>query len=255
MKDEIISKLHQIEKEYQVTVLYAVESGSRAWGFESKDSDYDIRFIYAHPLEWYITIEDKRGVIEIKAQGSLDFSGWDIRKALGLYKRSNPPLYEWLISPIIYVEKGTLAQQLRDLSPRYYSPVTSIYHYLHMARGNYRQYLQGNTVRVKKYFYVLRPIFACMWIEQYTTQPPMEFVKILEILTLPDVLKKEIGRLYDRKKAGEELDKEAKITVINQFLDEKIKYFENRAKEMGTRQELKPDSTELDHILYETIKN
>lgn len=92
-----------------------------------------------------------------------------------------------------------------------------------------------------------------MWIEQYTTQPPMEFAKMLETLTLRDVLKKEVGQLYDRKKAGEELDKEAKITVINQFLDEKIKYFESQAREMRTKQELKPDSTELDHILYETI--
>jgi len=252
MFTQITNKLDEIEKQKGVNILYACESGSRAWGFESKDSDYDIRFIYSHPLEWYITIEDKRDVIEVKTQDSLDLSGWDIRKALGLYKRSNPPLYEWLVSPIIYVEKSTLAQQLRDLSPQYYSPVASIYHYLHMARGNYREYLQGSTVWVKKYFYVLRPILSCMWLEKYGTQPPMEFANMLEVLTLPSVLEKEIVRLYERKKSGEELKRGNKIAVINRFLDEKIKYFESYAEEAKS---LKPDSAELDNIFYETVKN
>src|SRR5947209_3872560 len=115
MKDKIIAKLYEIEKEQSVKILYAVESGSRAWGFASKDSDYDIRFIYVHPIDWYISIEEKRDVIEYPVKDLLDFSGWDIRKALQLYKKSNPPLYEWLVSPIVYLEHGNFAQQLRDL--------------------------------------------------------------------------------------------------------------------------------------------
>lgn len=141
MRNKIIMKLHDIEKEHDVKILYAVESGSRAWGFESTDSDYDVRFIYAHSKNWYISIEDKRDVIEYPTEDLLDFSGWDIKKALKLYRKSNPPLYEWLISPIIYLEIGDFTQKLKNLIPRFYSPISSIYHYLHMAQGNNRQYL------------------------------------------------------------------------------------------------------------------
>lgn len=160
----IIARLREIEEKEQVRILYAVESGSRGWGFESKDSDYDVRFIYAHPLDWYLSIEEKSDVIDYSISDSLDISGWDIKKALKLFKNSNPPLYEWLVSPIIYMEEGDFVQRLRDLMSRFYSPMAALNHYLHMAQRNYKSYFSGLKVKVKKYFYVLRPIFACMWI-------------------------------------------------------------------------------------------
>ncbi|MBI3956125.1 nucleotidyltransferase domain-containing protein [Candidatus Gottesmanbacteria bacterium] len=251
--DTIIATLREIEKTHQVTILYAVESGSRAWGFASKDSDYDIRFVYHHPLEWYISIEDKTDVIEHPMIGPLDICGWDIRKALALYKKSNPPLYEWLVSPIVYKERGTFAQQLRSLMPTYYAPIASIHHYLHMARGNYRQYLQGSVVWVKKYFYVLRPIFACMWIEHYSIQAPMAFITMLERLPLDENVREEVWRLYERKKLGEELDKGNRIAVLNDFVDEKIQYFEKYAQEIKPERKIKLDPSRLDRILYDTL--
>lgn len=253
MRNKIIMKLHDIEKEHDVKILYAVESGSRAWGFESADSDYDIRFIYVHPKNWYISIEDKRDVIEYPVENLLDFSGWDINKALKLYRKSNPPLYEWLISPIVYLEIGDFAQKLKNLIPQFYSPISSIYHYLHMAQGNNRQYLRGEIVRVKKYFYVLRPIFACMWLEKYKSQPPMEFVKMLNRLKLDNKLKAEVEDLYKRKKAGEELDKGKRINIINNFLDEKIQYFERYVKEIKLEQQLNADPFIIDTLLLEVF--
>ena len=252
--DTIIATLREIETTHQVHILYAAESGSRAWGFASKDSDYDVRFVYRHPLQWYITIEGKTDVIEHPMIGQLDIRGWDIRKALSLYKKSNPPLYEWLVSPTVYIEKDTFAQQLRSLMPTYYSPTASIHHYLHMAKGNYRQYLQGSVVWVKKYLYVLRPIFACMWIAHYNTQPPMEFSKILAGLPLDTAVKEEVGRLCERKKSGEELDKQNRIAVLNDFLDENIGYFEEYAQEIKSERNTKADLSRLDRILYETLK-
>lgn len=253
MRNKIIMKLHDIEKEHDVKILYAVESGSRAWGFESTDSDYDVRFIYAHPKNWYISIEDKRDVIEYPVEGLLDFSGWDIKKALKLYRKSNPPLYEWLISPIVYLEIGDFTQKLRNLIPRFYSSISSIHHYLHMAQGNNRQYLKGEIVRIKKYFYVLRPIFACIWIEQFKSQPPMEFMKMLNTLKLDNKLKAEVENLYKRKKAGEELDKEKRISIISDFLDEKILYFESYVKEIKLEHQLKADPFVLDTLLLDTL--
>lgn len=253
MRNKIVKKLHDIEKEHNIKILYAVESGSRAWGFESTDSDYDVRFIYTHPKNWYVSIEDKRDVIEYPIENRLDFSGWDIKKALKLYRKSNPPLYEWLISPIVYLEIGDFTQKLKNLIPRFYSPISSIYHYLHMAQGNNRQYLKGEIVRVKKYFYVLRPIFACIWIEQFKNQPPMEFMKMLNRLKLDNKLKIEVENLYKRKKMREELDKEKRINIINDFLDEKIQYFERYVKEIRLEQQLNTDSIILDTLLLENL--
>src|SRR5277367_4761827 len=146
-------ELRRIEQAYDVRVLYACESGSRAWGFASQDSDYDVRFLYVHSRDWYLSIEDRRDVIEEPISESLDISGWELRKALRLLRKSNPPLLEWLKSPVVYAEDGTFLAGFRQLAAEYYSPVRCFAHYLHMASGNARQYLKGETVCLKKYLY------------------------------------------------------------------------------------------------------
>ncbi len=163
MEQAIKANLAEIEARENVRIVYACESGSRAWGFPSADSDYDVRFIYLHPLEWYLTIADKRDVIEEPITGLLDVNGWDLRKTLQLFRKSNPPLFEWLNSPIVYLEKYSVASRLRSLLAVYYSPRACAYHYLQMARGNFREYLQGDQVWVKKYFYALRAVMAVNW--------------------------------------------------------------------------------------------
>jgi len=99
---EIERRLNAIESDYGVKVLLACESGSRAWGFASDDSDYDVRFIYIQPTSWYLTVdlEDRRDVIETPIEGVWDINGWELRKALKLFSKSNPPLLEWLQSTI-----------------------------------------------------------------------------------------------------------------------------------------------------------
>ena len=171
----IQAKLHQIEQERSVKILYAVESGSRAWGFESTDSDYDIRFIYAQKKNWYLSIFPKREAIEYPIVDDFDYSGWNLRKTLFLLNKSNPVLFEWLKSPVVYFKDDYFYSIMQELSIPYFSPISSIYHYLHMASGNYRQFLQSDNVKIKKYFYVLRPLMACIWIEKYKESPPMEF--------------------------------------------------------------------------------
>lgn len=252
MRNKIIQKLKNIEAKDTVEILYATESGSRGWGFESKDSDYDVRFIYAHPLDWYLSIENKSDVIEYSISDSLDISGWDIKKALKLFKNFNPPLYEWLNSPIVYLEKGNFAKKLRELSIEFYSPISSIYHYLNMAKGNYKAYLAKPKVKIKKYFYVLRPVLACMWVERYKTFPPMEFEKLLNAQNLEHPLIKEVGSLLKRKKSGEELDVENKIEIIDKFLKDKILYFEDYAKNLPVKRPSK--ETSLDLLFRETVR-
>ena len=154
IREEVQTRLREIEDEEGVKVFFACESGSRAWGFPSADSDYDVRFLYAHPRPWYLSIdlERRRDVIERPITDALDISGWDLRKALQLFRKSNPPLLEWLQSPIVYREETTVASRFRDLIPVYYSSRKARYHYLHMAQGNYRGYFKGEEVWIKKYF-------------------------------------------------------------------------------------------------------
>ena len=226
MNDQLIKRvrdeLDRIEKEECVRILYACESGSRAWGFESEDSDYDVRFIYLRPVNWYLTIQKKSDVIEKPIDDDLDVSGWDFPKALGLFRKSNPPLLEWLQSPIVYREVGTAASQLRGLMPEYYAPISCMYHYLHMAQRNQRQYLQGDTVWIKKYFYVLRPVLACIWIEADLGVVPTEFSVLVDRLVPTGPLRASIDHLVERKQAGLELDEGPRIPAISDFLDKQI---------------------------------
>lgn len=252
-KSIILRNLEEIERKEKIEVLYAVESGSRAWGFASKDSDYDVRFIYSRPIDWYLSISDKKDNIEHPVSAMLDISGWDIKKTLNLFKKSNPPLYEWLNSPMVYLEKGSFAQSLRDLIPKFYSIKSSLHHYLHMAEGNYREYLKREEVRIKKYFYVLRPILACMWIEKHKTIPPMEFEKLLQAQRLDGELVGEIGKLLKRKRAGDELDIERRIEIINDFLENKLAYFEEYAT--TAKKEKKENNDVLDSLFRDVVNN
>ncbi|GGI44067.1 hypothetical protein GCM10008018_05250 [Paenibacillus marchantiophytorum] len=232
-RKQIDSELKRIELEEGVRVLYACESGSRAWGFPSKDSDYDVRFIYIRPTDWYLSIFEKRDVIEYPISDMLDINGWDLKKALNLFRKSNPPLMEWLQSPIPYLEQYGVTEQIRQLLPLTFSPRSSMYHYLHMAKGNFHEYLQGEYVKIKKYFYVLRPVLACQWIEERGSMPPMAFEQLVQDMVPDSLLKQEIMTLLTRKKAGIELDLEPKITVINEFLERQIAYYEETAKQIA----------------------
>lgn len=227
----ILEELDEIEKVNECKILHAVESGSRAWGFPSRDSDYDVRFIYIHKPTWYLSVdlEHKRDVIERPITDELDISGWDIRKALRLFAKSNPPMLEWLASPIIYKEAFGFAEELRDLMPEYYSRISSVYHYLHMGEGNYREYLRGDTVWLKKYLYALRPVLAVRWLEQSQGPVPMEFSRLLETIRDDQTLVRDIEALVQRKMSGDELDRGPAIPAISSFIHGEL----SRFKEMN----------------------
>ncbi|UVI31126.1 nucleotidyltransferase domain-containing protein [Paenibacillus spongiae] len=226
----IKQELSAIEAQEGVRILYACESGSRAWGFPSRDSDYDVRFIYIRPVDWYLSIFERRDVIERPIDDMLDINGWDLRKALNLFRKSNPPLLEWLQSPICYAEPYSAAEQIRALSAETFSPKSCMHHYLHMARGNYREYLQGDLVKIKKYFYVLRPVLACAWISERGTMPPIAFETLVrEMLPPQTALMGAIDDLLVRKRAGVELDLGPRIGIINEYVERKMAEYEQIA--------------------------
>lgn len=227
IQTEIQDKLTQIEKDHKVIILYACESGSRAWGFESQDSDYDVRFIYMHPQDWYLSVdlEHKRDVIEIPIDPVFDINGWDFRKALRLMKKSNPALMEWITSTIVYRQQDGFLQGMKRLMEEYYSPKACFYHYSHMALGNYRGYLKSESVRAKKYFYVLRPLLAMMWLERELGVVPIEFDILLETLLTEGLLKQDIQNLIVLKKAGLEDKYIAPVASINHFIETELERF------------------------------
>jgi predicted nucleotidyltransferase len=215
------NELAKVEAAHDVRVLYACESGSRAWGFALRDSDYDVRFLYVHPRDWYLSVDNHRDVIE-QMDGDLDISGWELRKALRLLRKSNPPLLEWLKSPAVYLQDAAFLAGFRELAAGYCSPVRCFAHYLHMASGNARQYLKGETVCLKKYLYVLRPLLACRWIERGRGQVPMEFAELVyEVVDDARVLLA-IAELVAGKMEGGELDYAPKIEVLEQFIHTEI---------------------------------
>lgn len=225
----IKQKIREIEDKEKVKVILAVESGSRAWGFESQDSDYDVRFIYIREKDDYLKLEGVRDVIEWQLDDTLDINGWDIQKVLRLLYKSNPTLFEWCSSPIIYYQTAE-ADELRKLLPDYFSDKKMLYHYWNMARTNYREYLKNDKVKVKKYFYVLRPILAANWVLKYNSAPPMLFETLVEDQLRED-LKPMIYGLIEEKKASNELDLIDKIDVLNQYIEENIDHLEVQAQD------------------------
>jgi predicted nucleotidyltransferase len=216
--------LDGLEQKHELVIVYACESGSRAWGFASRDSDYDVRFLYVHTPDWYLTVdlENKRDVIELPIDGALDVSGWDLRKALALFRNSNPPLLEWIGSPIVYREPFSTAAQMRALAETYYSQTACAYHYLHMARNNFKEYLKGDAVWRKKYFYVLRPLLAIRWIEAELGVVPTEFQRLVDATVSSHELLQGIQELLVEKAAGGELDRGPRVAVINEFIESEL---------------------------------
>lgn len=229
MKDIIIEKIKEIEQKENVRVIMAIESGSRAWGVASPDSDYDVRFVYVRELKDYLRLEKSRDVIEWQLDDVLDINGWDLKKALQLMHDSNPSIFEWCASPIVYKGSDEF-DELKELRHKYYSRKKSLYHYWHMASNNYQTYLQDEEVKIKKYFYVIRPLLAAKWIVDKKTQPPMLFSELVES-ELPDELRAIIDNLLDMKQRMPEMGLAPKIKELDDFIEQELESVKKAADE------------------------
>ena len=259
MNAHILEVLQQIEQDYDLKILFACESGSRAWGFPSKDSDYDVRFIYVQKMNWYLAIDQKRDCLEIPKQDSLttqtnpllDLSGWELTKALRLFRKSNPPLLEWLNAKIVYYQAFSTIHKMQSISNEIFSPTTCIFHYLNMAKGNYRECLLAQEVRIKQYLNALRPVLAAKWIEKHQSFPPNDTQSLLADIIHSSELKDSIGKLIKEKQKRENSDLINPIEMINQFLDIEINHLEGYVKNLKV---VIQDSTpRLNKIFRETL--
>lgn len=250
MHDIIVEKLLTIERERNVKILYACESGSRAWGFASPDSDYDVRFICAQPADDYLSIEERKDVIELPVNEVLDIGGWDIRKVLQLFLKSNPPLYEWLQSPIVYKEQGAFKGELLQLSGKYFSGRAGCHHYISMTRNTFEHDLQGAQVRIKKYFYALRPVLAALWIIEKKTVPPITFNE-LRTLVEDKAWNDATDDLLERKKVSDEKTMITPVPLLQDWIEKMITYCKQQASLLPAVQH---NTTEL-NILFRKYIN
>lgn len=223
--NHILDLLKNIEKQHGVIILFAAEAGSRAWGFPSKDSDYDVRFVYIHPRDHYLSlhIETKRDTLEWMSEDRMfDLSGWDVRKSLVLMEKSNPSLFEWLYSPIVYLKRNYAFDQLKFAVDKTYNRVASHYHYMSMAKNNFRRWLVTENVRFKKYLYVLRPLMAVDYISTHETPPPVNYFDLIEQCSVPNDVKTRVLDLIRRKANAEELDDMPRDEVLHEYISKML---------------------------------
>lgn len=224
-------KLKEIEASHGVKALYSAESGSRAWGFASPDSDFDVRFIYIRPRNDYLRLNEIRDVIEMPIDDTWDVSGWDLQKALRLLWKSNPTIYEWMQSRIRYLDSD-FDRRMAPLLREYFSKKSMMYHYYHMAGNNMRTFLKDKeAVKPKKYFYALRPILACRWILENNSAPPILYSDLVDA-QLPASLRNVNEELLDMKKSLPEGAEIKPLKAVDDFLNDQAEALGNALRGM-----------------------
>ncbi|URZ00354.1 nucleotidyltransferase domain-containing protein [Clostridium felsineum] len=248
--EELINfKLDEIEKQENVKILHAVEFGSRAWGFASPDSDYDVRFIYVRPKEYYLKLEDTKDIIDWELDETLDINGWDLNKALKLFHKSNATLFEWANSPVVY----RTTDQWKEIycrAEKYFSKKASMYHYYGTAKSNFHKYLEEDYVKYKKYFYVIRPLLASKWIEEKSCPPPVLFSTLMDSM-LQGEMKELVDELVIVKKTMKESDKGRHIDKLNEYIENQLSYYKNIINTYEDDRKVKWD--ELNEIFMRSI--
>lgn len=244
MTQKILAHLNSIAAERKVRLLYACETGSRGWGFASPDSDWDVRFIFAHPQDAYLSVNEPQDTITrmLDDEGDvLDFNGWDVRKTLHHLRKSNATPFEWLQSPIIYFETPGFRDELWAISHQYFAPRASVHHYLGICHNAIKTGITGNNIKIKKYFYILRPLLAAMWAADKHTVPPMEFEKLLPQIENRAALMAAIRQLLSEKEIAAEGHLIPLVPVIQEFITTEMDRCRAVASEMeGLQPDVEP---------------
>lgn len=248
--DNIKAKLLQAERDHSVRILFAIESGSRAWGFPSPDSDYDVRFVYAHETDWYLSLAPGRDVIELPLDETYDINGWDIRKALNLSLRSNPVMLEWLTSPMVY-RRTPLMENLQDFFLEAARPNTFLHHYSSFWHGMWTGYIADKSdVKIKKYLNAIRPIFALDYLRQYPEAlPPMNVQAVMAKIDMPKPARTAIEALILQKRDL----KEADLTRRNTAIDEWVNMVSAWANDVKHKPAPNPNKTKRAEALFREI--
>lgn len=232
IKNAIMQKLKETERNYEVKIPFAIESGSRGWGFASQDSDYDCRFIYVHRKDWYLSVLEKKDIIEYAADEIFDVNGWDLKKVLQHIMKSNAVMFEWLSSNELYIKEDYVATQLQTLANKFFNPIAVSYHYLSIAKNKLGEILSEDEAKLKKYFYILRPIANLEYIFKYMKMPYMEYDRTLAEINLDKAILAEIQELQRIKIDSDESFKIPQNKYLIDYFKNKIDVFSQRLNDM-----------------------
>jgi predicted nucleotidyltransferase len=251
MKEKIKKYLAELEKEKGIEILLACETGSRGWGFASPDSDFDVRIIYKHHKNWYLSLTEEKDTIEYFLENNdIDISGWDLRKSLRLLAKSNPPLLERIQSPIIYKVDNEFLIRINEVARKSYSRIATIHHYFNMAKKAYEEVVNSKEYKLKKFFYALRSSVACLWILEKEEIPPIEFRKMLDNLDLSVNLLNRIGELIELKSTISETYLHKGENELIEFMKICIERAENESQNLPSS---KGKMAELNDLFLKTL--
>ncbi|XXM74348.1 nucleotidyltransferase domain-containing protein [Lysinibacillus sphaericus] len=214
-----MSSLLDLEDQYGIKIIYAVEAGSRAWGYASGHSDYDVRFIYVQPVRGYLSLQTKKDVIEKKVNPQVELAGWDLKKALSLLYKSNPSILEWLTEENIYLEHDSL-KKVRELSKQSFSAYKVLNHYVRMAKKNLNLPVEP-YIKMKDYIQIIRPFLSSLWLLKLRTFPPNQIAAMMKELDLRESTRKDIEQLLSLKSQGkEQIDDKRYSNLVKQMKQE-----------------------------------
>ncbi len=251
MEDKIKKYLADLEKEKGIEILLACETGSRAWGFPSPDSDFDVRIIYKHHKDWYLSLTEEKDTIECFYENNdIDISGWDLRKCLRLMWKSNPPLLERIQSPIIYQVDKDFQAGINSIAQKTYSRIATIHHYLSMAKKALDEVVGSNDYKLKRFFYALRASVACLWILDKEEIPPIEFGKMVSGLDLSDNLTNRINELIELKSTISETYLHNGEQDLIKFMESCLERADNESKSLPAS---KGQMSELNEFFRNTL--
>jgi len=246
----IQSALEELAAAKQIRILYGCESGSRAWGMASPDSDYDVRFVYVRSLEWYLSFRQRKDTIDRPVENLLDLAGWDLQKMLSHYYKSNAVVFEWLQSPEVYLENGHLHATLWDWRQAYFSPKTAVHHYLGLAKKMLYSAAENKNVKLKRLFYIIRPILAVRWIIERDAIPPVRLSELEQLLDEMPAVREQVAELLVQKKKGLESTRAEFPSGLQNFLHTEIQRCETIARRLPTR---RGDPERLDELFRKEV--
>ena len=244
--------LKKLEREHEIKVLFAVESGSRAWGFESENSDWDVRFIYVHKPEWYFRVDEPRDVIEHVFEEDIDVVGWELRRTLKLLKNGNISLFEWFHSPIVYYANKEFEQRILSIEKDFFNPVKAMYHYNSIYNKHNDRYLKRDGCHMKRFLYYLRGMYACRWIEEKQAIPPVKFMDLVEAMEPDAEIRHKIYALIEIKKGGREGDMHAVDKTLLAHAEKWANYYNEHIDSFRPERD-NVMTDKLDSILFDMV--
>ena len=232
IKQSILQKLKQTEETYEVKIPLAIESGSRGWGFAALDADYDCRFLYVHKKDWYLSVLERKDFIEYAVDEVFDIKGYDISRTLKYIMKPQATIYEWISSNVVYIRDIPVLAKLQDLAAEFFNPIPISYHYLYLARKMYADINEAPAAKIKKYFYILRPIANLNYIWQHRKMPYMEYDRTLAEIEICPAISSAIQELKERKMSAQEHDLIPKVEPLMDYFQSEIAKFDHCLKDM-----------------------